>query len=223
MFIVKWEESCEHNIATVQNYWHRKTWIMNSINTVLLLNEYESIHQGILPCFASFSKTLLETLTKANKCHDVGALEPWPSLLTKWVWLSKMAQVGARGLGKLRWPGWTFDVGRAPWSEVYSESDFILKGFLEPEEREFYSATPWCRARINCWDMVDVGVLAPCQGINLKHLMFNWALERKTWKNSRKNVVMLNTLKPCQSFITEWVNTYCSPLRLDILCFWGKW
>lgn len=58
--------------------------------------------------------------------------------------------MGAGDFGDFDDLEWNVDVGRSPWSEGCSESDCILKGFLEPEDRELHVETPGCRVRINC-------------------------------------------------------------------------
>lgn len=53
-----------------------------------------------------------------------------------------MAQVVQEGFEDLDALGWAIDVGRSPWSEGCSKSDFILKGLLGPEDRKDRFVTP---------------------------------------------------------------------------------
>lgn len=53
-----------------------------------------------------------------------------------------MAQVVQEDFEDLDALGWAIDVGRSPWSEGCSKSDFILKGLLGPEDRKDRFVTP---------------------------------------------------------------------------------
>lgn len=116
IFILKWKESYKCNIATIQNYWHRKTWINKLIDYMNLISKMFVL--ALLLSQRCFWK--LSPHRKANKCHSVDILEPSSYMPTKWVWLSKTAQ-GPEDFGDLDHLGWTVNVDRPTWSESCSD------------------------------------------------------------------------------------------------------
>lgn len=115
---------------------------------------------------------------------------------TEWIWLSKMAQVGTRGLWRLRRCGCIADVGRSPWSEGCLASDCNLKRLLAPEDGDVHFVTWWSPWTALRWGRCERG-LFPARA-------FTWSIcglgrLRKCRLEKRVRAVMLHSLKPCQS------------------------
>lgn len=178
---------------------------MNLLNKVFLL----ALLLFQRPCWK------LSAHRKASKYHGVSVLEPRPWSPTEWIWLSKMAQVGARGLWRFRRCGCIADAGRSPWSEGCLASDCNLKRLLAPEDRDVHFVTWWSPWTALRWGRCERG-LFPARAFSWSICGLGRLRKCRREKKSPCGYVAFSQTLP-ESLLMEWANTHRRPVRPDIL------